>query len=100
MLHLFQFSFPSSPALPFNFRYLDTQFFCIHLVFVLAWLLTDLRITVAFVPLLGVLVSSMTSAQLSKAGLQGEPAAAEPAKLVPSCPARGAVNSSRGGPKG
>lgn len=36
MLHLFLFSF-SSPALPFNFRYLDVQFFCLHLVFVLAW---------------------------------------------------------------
>lgn len=86
MLHLFQFSFPSSPALPFNFWYLDMQFFCVHLIFVLACLLTDLRITVAFVPLLGVHISSMMSTQLSKAGLQEEPATAELAKLVPSCP--------------
>lgn len=54
----------------------------------------------AFVPLLGVHVSSVTSAQLSNAGLQGEPATAELAKLVPSHPPRGAVTSSHSGPKG
>lgn len=61
---------------------------------------TDLRIMVAFVPLFGVHISSMTSAQLSNAGLQGEPATAELAKLVPSHLPQGAVNSSLGGPKG
>lgn len=83
---MFQFSFPSSPALPFNFWYLDMQFFCIHLGFVLAWLLADLRIMVAFVPLLGVHISSVTSTQLSKACLQGEPATAALPKFVPSHP--------------
>lgn len=61
---------------------------------------TDLRIMVAFVPLLGVHISSMMSAQLSNEGLQGEPAPAELAKLVPSHPPRGRVNSSLSGPKG
>lgn len=52
---------------------------------------TDLRIMVAFVPLPGVHISSMMSAQLSNEGLQEEPATAELAKLVPSHPPQGAL---------
>lgn len=63
-------SFPSPPPPKlFNFRYSDRRFFRVHLVFVLALLLTELRITMAFVPLPGVPVSSVTPAQLGSAGL-------------------------------